>query len=451
MCPVILLTHKRLILICSLLCLSLGGVRGSADTNGVSSSDAKGSADKLFVNTNRISFSQFLTEVAAANLDYAAQKYNVPIAQAAVAAAKEFQNPTLALSGGRDVTHSGADRLSDTTGLSLTQTIETGGKRKYRILEARQLHAAASATLEDFLRNLKLDAAAAFADALALSRNAEQKKQSASFLQDLLERQRERFKSGDISDADLLQTSVEERRFHNELLATDAEASKAALALNSFLGKDKAQTLFIPEGNLELSERPFEASTLLSDALNKRPDLVALRRARDAAQSRTHEEKAKRIPNVDVGVGWNHSSSSQNSIAPAPAFNAVAVSLALPLPLWNRNKAAITTAQLTAEQAQKQVEAAELRAEVEIRQTLTMYQTAVERAQNYRSGILQNAESVLSAKRFAYQRGQSTLLDLLEAQRTANEVRTSYNEALADQAKALVELERAAFLWEINF
>jgi cobalt-zinc-cadmium efflux system outer membrane protein len=55
------------------------------------------------------------------------------------------------------------------------------------------------------------------------------------------------------------------------------------------------------------------------------------------------------------------------------------------------------------------------------------------------------------AKRFAYQRGQSPLLELLDAQRTDNEVRSSYNEALADQAKALIELERASNRREISF
>jgi outer membrane protein TolC len=43
------------------------------------------------------------------------------------------------------------------------------------------------------------------------------------------------------------------------------------------------------------------------------------------------------------------------------------------------------------------------------------------------------------------------LLELLDAQRTDNEVRASYNEALADQAKALIDLDRAAQVWEIHF
>jgi cobalt-zinc-cadmium efflux system outer membrane protein len=401
--------------------------------------------------TNEVTFAEFLEEVATANLDYAAQRYNVSIARAALAAAKEFQNPTLEVSGGRDVSHSGSQQMASTIGASLMQTIETGGKRKYRILGARQGYAAASATLEDFLRNLKLDAAAAFADALALSRSAEQKRQSAKYLRQLADTQRERQRLGDISQADMLQTQVEEQQFQNEVLSAETDAESAAIALSSFLGRNRGQTRLIPRGNLEMPEQHFEVSKLLAEALQNRPDLIGLRHARDATQSRIRQEKANRIPNVDIGPSWTHNNSSQNSIAPAPPFDTVGLAMSLPIPLWNRNRAAIESARFSAEQAQKQLEAAELKTEVQIRQAASAYRRAVERVGHYQAGILKDAGAVLEAKRFSYQKGQSTLLELLDAQRTDNEVRSSYNDALADEAKALIELERAGNVWEIHF
>ena len=401
--------------------------------------------------TNEITFGEFLTEVTAANLDYAAQRYNVSIAEAAIAAAKEFQNPILQLSGGRDVTHTGSERLPSTAGAALTQTIALGGKRKYRILAARQSYAAAAATLDGFLRNLRLDAAAAFADALALSRSAEQKSQSAGFLSHLAETQRARRRAGDISEAEMLQTQVEEQRFQNELLSTQADAENASLALSGFLGRDRGQSRLIPKGNLGIPARDFDVAALLAGALKNRADLVALRHARDAAQSNVRLEKANRVPNMDVGPSWTHNTSSQNSIAPAPEFDSVGMSFSFPLPLWNRNKAAIASARFSGEQAQKQLEAAELKAEVQIRQAFSAYRSAVERHRHYENGILKDADAVLEAKRFSYQHGQTTLLELLDAQRTDNEVRSGYNDALADHAKALIELERAAQLWEIQF
>src|SRR5262249_47431069 len=153
----------------------------------------------------------------------------------------------------------------------------------------------------------------------------------------------------------------------------------------------------------------FDLSRLVVHALQDRPDLVALRHVRDAAQSRTLEEKANRIPNLDVGVDWTHNTSSQNPISPSPEFDSVGLSVSLPIPLWNRNRAAIASARAMAEQAQKQLEAAELKTEVQIRQGVSAYQSAVERVHHYQSGILKDAEAVLEAKRFSYQHGQSSL------------------------------------------
>lgn len=428
-------------------------VTGRAETNSqvTGISTAHWVVTNSVPSTNEITFPEFLAEVAAANLDYAAQRYNVSIAQAAIAAAKEYQNPTLELNGSRDVTHSGSERMPSTYGASLVQTFELGGKRKYRILGAKQNYAAAAATLEDFLRNLKLDSAAAFADALALSRSAEQKRQSAEYLSKLAATQRERFRAGDLSQADMLQTDVEEQQFQNDLLSAQAEAENASLALSGFLGRNRGQTLLVPKGNLEIARRDFDISKLLTEALKNRSDLIALRHTRDAAQSNLRLEKANRVPNLDVGPTWTHNTSSENSISPSPEFDSFGLTFSLPIPLWNRNKAAIESARLTSEQAQKQLESGELKAELQIRQSFEGYRSAVERARRYQGDILKNADAVLEARRFSYQRGQTTLLELLDAQRTDNEVHSSYNDALAEQAKALIELERAAGVVEIMF
>jgi outer membrane protein TolC len=234
-------------------------------------------------------------------------------------------------------------------------------------------------------------------------------------------------------------------------LAAEAEADIASLALSGFLGRERGPTRLIPQGSLELAPRELEVARLLAGALEQRPDLVALRHARDAAQSGTRLAKAQRVPDVDVGVGWSHSTKSENTIAPSPEYNSLGITFSLPLPIWNRNRAGIAAAHHATEQAQKQLEAAELQTEVQLRQSHVAYHSALERVAQLRAGILKDAETVLEARRFSYQRGQTTLHELLEAQRAGAEVRLGYVEALSDAAKALIELERVAGLADIEF
>ena len=106
--------------------------------------------------TAEITFSEFLKEVAEANLDYAAQLYNVDIAKAAVAIAKEFPNPNLSLSGSRDLRFHGVYKENENGQLvnqtqpeartiGIDQPIEFFGKRKWRIkVSAGALHRPAS-------------------------------------------------------------------------------------------------------------------------------------------------------------------------------------------------------------------------------------------------------------------------------------------------------------------
>jgi cobalt-zinc-cadmium efflux system outer membrane protein len=394
--------------------------------------------------TNEITLGEFLNEVAAANLDYAAQRYNVDIAKAAVAISKEFPNPNLSLGDSRDLRYHGSQALPEPESVGIDQTIEYFGKRKWRIRTADQAYRAAAATLEDFLRNLKLDASEAFVTALATQRTLEQQRKTTDYLNQLVATQKHRFDAGDIAETDLTQSRVDELQSGSDLLNAENDAQTAQLALSTFLGRNRGQTTFILRGNLELEPQTFDLGQLIANALQNRPDLVALRHARDSTQSGVRLAKASRAPDVDVGVNYTYTTASENEIAPTPSDRMLSVSLSFPLPLWSRNKAEIETAQFTTAQAEKALQSAELKAEVQVRQAFTTYQLMQDRMKKFQTEILKGADDVLAAKRFSYEHGNSTLDDLLMAQSADNDIHRAYNSALADAAKALFELERAS-------
>src|SRR5258708_27091331 len=90
--------------------------------------------------TVELTFREFMSEVAASNLDYAAQRYNVSIAEAQLAIAKLFlPNPTVQFGYGQDVTR-GRPRDQQESKVKdggFSQTIPIGGKRGARIDAAR--------------------------------------------------------------------------------------------------------------------------------------------------------------------------------------------------------------------------------------------------------------------------------------------------------------------------
>jgi cobalt-zinc-cadmium efflux system outer membrane protein len=158
-----------------------------------------------------------------------------------------------------------------------------------------------------------------------------------------------------------------------------------------------------------------------------------------------------RVPDLDVGFTYQDNQRSHNDVAPAPAYSSIGVSLSLPLPLWNRQRGEIEAARQTALQAEVTLHALEVRARSDVRQAMARYRLANERVAQFVGGALSDAAAVYKAKLFSYEHGATNLLDVLNAQKTEDDVRLTYLDALAERAKALVAAEQAAGIWDVDF
>ncbi|MCH8523439.1 MAG: TolC family protein, partial [Balneolales bacterium] len=69
----------------------------------------------------------------------------------------------------------------------------------------------------------------------------------------------------------------------------------------------------------------------------------------------------------------------------------------------------------------------------------------------FSESIVADAERVRDAILYSYQRGEASLLEVLEAQRTLNEVYTNYYDALSDYAESLITLSTASGQWLLEF
>ncbi|HUL29850.1 MAG TPA: TolC family protein [Thermodesulfobacteriota bacterium] len=396
--------------------------------------------------SHSLSLDTFLSEVAQNNLEYAAQRYNVSIAQAQVAKAKVYPNPTLGMGSSLS-----EKDMPSTLNLGITQTFLTAGKRRAGIEVAQKNYQVAGATLEDFFRNLRAASANAFIDALAAELIVGQKRRSSEALDKLVDANEKRFRAGDLAEIDVTQSRVEALQFHSELLAAESNRQTAVIALSQFLGQRRSSETFIPAGRLDVPARTFVLSELVDEALQKRADVVAAFHFREAARASVQLAKANRFPDVDIGLTGQRTGESTNKIAPSPQFYSLGLSLSIPLPILNTFRAELDMARFSSEQAEKNWQAARLKAEVEIRQAYTRYQSSMERVAKYKGEVLRDATSVLEAKLYSYQRGHTSLLEVLNAQRQENDVYLAYYDTLTEYAKALVALEQAAGIWDVHF
>jgi outer membrane protein, heavy metal efflux system len=396
------------------------------------------------IRLRKLSLTEYLSEVAAANLDYAAQRYNVSIAKAQIAAANVSPNPTISFG----YTIANQDQPYVYSG-GVSQTIEVGGKRGRRIAVAESSYLTAAATLDDFFRTLRGTAASAFIDAVANRMIVDQKRSSYQALDRLSTTNEKRFHAGDIDQVDADQARVDALQALDDLRSSESDAAIAAVALVQLMGTPGAEVP-TPVSTLKYRVRNFALQHLLARAMQQRPDVIAARHALESARASVRLAQASRYPDLTIGVQFAQTTASTNVINPSPTFNSANFSVSVPLPLFNSYRGEYEAAVQTALQSEKSLKSVILKAEVDVRTNLRRYELANARLEPYQGAALELADKVLDGKLLSYQKGAATLLDVLVAQKAENDVHLAYIGALAERAKALVALEQAAAIWDLD-
>lgn len=391
-------------------------------------------------------YEDYLAQVGSANLELAAQRLNVPIAEAQIAVAHIFPEPVLSAGvGSIDVSNVGSPTSYN---VGLAQTIEIGGKRGSRIEVAQKAKYQASSDLDDFLRTLRANATNDFIDALRTRAVLERKTQTQAAFARLVTVNAERLRAGDIGQVAYLQSRVEAQRFRAEVLAAEGDAENARLALGLRLGNSAGA--ITPAGSLRIPNRTFDVDVLVARARTERPDLASKRYALEGARAKLKLAHANRWEDLTLNLGYQYSAPGTGAFT-QPAFSALNFGFSIPLPLARIYNGEVDGAVAATTQATLVLRQGELAVEIEVRQALSSYQAAARRVELFTGGVLADADRVAEATFYSYQRGGATLLEVLDAQRTVNEVYLDYFDALASHAKALVAVEQSAVLWDLGF
>ena len=400
-----------------------------------------------------LTFGTYLSGVGRSNLSLAAQRANVPIADAQITIARMFPDPvvTVGLSSW-DVSRVGAQN-SAAAGISVP--VEWPTKRPARVALARANREVAAAELEDFARTLRATAATAYVDALFAQRVLQHRRAGAESLQRLVATNEERQRNGAIGEIVVLQSRIEATRYHGEVVAAEGDARAARIGLIEQMGARDLRPEQLPEsvgGDLRVPPRTYLADDLIAHALPRRADLRARREAMRAASARVDLAYANRGVDVAFNLGWQYyTPGEQGSSFQAPPFHAVSAMVSVPLPLSNILNGEVRSARANQDQASLQNTAAELRVSTEIRAALARYEAARDRLGTYDPSLLADNDRLLEMARYAFDHGASRIIELLSAQRTWTETYLGYETALAEHARALIALQTAADQWDLAF
>lgn len=394
-----------------------------------------------------LSFRYYMEKVAEGNLEYAAERLNVNVSDAEVTAAKVFNDPNLSVSYFNN--QNKTLQMGEGVEVELSKTF-TFGKRSAGIALARSESELTKALLADYFRNLRADATVSYLEALKQYQLYKVKENAYETLRQLAESDSVRFTLGKIMEIDATQSRLGADILHNELVQSGADLQNAFSDLNRLMGTVSRDTLFQPEAVLRTVPRNFVMADLLATANEQRTDLVAALKNREVAARALKVARRDRNTDVDLSIAVSRNTRVHNEEAPAPPFTGVTAGIAIPLKFSNLNKGAVHAARFREQQAETQYQQAILQVQTEVMQAFRNYQSYSKQVEQYEKGMLGKAREVIDGKIYSYNRGEVSLFEVLDAQRTYYEVQAQYIETLFNQSTALVELEKSAGIWDVE-
>jgi cobalt-zinc-cadmium efflux system outer membrane protein len=249
----------------------------------------------------------------------------------------------------------------------------------------------------------------------------------------LAERQHD---AGNVTDLDF----ARERTAFAQAELDVAEAERAlALArddLNEQLGLFGPQTGWkLAEELRDLPKGEPDLARLESRAMRQRLDLAAARRTTALVRRMVALAKTYRATGV-LEIGADIHQDPDGPVVAGP-------SLAIELPIFDQRVAYIAGLESQQRQAERQLDAAAVKARAEVRRARARLLIARDMVEHYRKSVMPLRERVLAETQLQYNGMQLGLFHLVAAKREQTEAYSGYIKALAEYWSARAELERA--------
>lgn len=388
-----------------------------------------------------LTFDRYMENVKNCNIGYLAEKYNIDIAEANEKAAKVFPDPELSVEYANNQNWN--LQMGYSVDIAVEYTLELGGKRGARRAVARSEKELTAALVEDYFRNLRADATIAYLDVLRQKRITEIQRSSYEQMLALAHADSIRFSLGAITEVDARRSRLEAATMLCDVYSSECDYRDALVQLLMFQGDSGNILPDSVEGTLYFVKQEFNPADLIFIARNNRADFQAAIKSKELSQNNMRLAKANRAIDLGLSIGGSYSSTVRNEIAPAPSFKGITAGISIPLKFSNTNKGELSAARLAICKSELEYADIEQKIGSEVIQAHNRYVAGSLRAEQFESGMLEEARFILEKVIYSYERGETDILQVLNAQRTYNDIQIAYNETLHECAVAMVELQRS--------
>lgn len=315
-----------------------------------------------------------------------------------------------------------------------TQTFETAGKAARRAELAESGVDLAGTEVRAVRWRIQQEVTRSYYRALQAQTALEIVSENRLNLDRLVEYTALRVREGFSAEADLIRARLEQQTIVNAEAAAAQEFERARLELLRVVGEQNFDTDFTVAADEALVASPPPLDLLNREAMERRPDLLALRAKLAQTRAALRLAQAEARPDWDVSFGYKRTG----------GYNTMIAAVSIPLPIFNRKLGAAGQAAAEVAAIEQELTATENYIRAEIAAAHRAASGLARRIEAMRKDYLPHADDSRAIALVAYREGVNDLYKLLDAQRARNEARLLYFRAKYEFQLALAELSLAA-------
>ena len=384
-----------------------------------------------------VTLDQAIQEALAKNLNLAAEKLNINIAEAREITARLRPNPVLTVSG-QTLNLLGAKYSPDTPlgpnqlNIHTDFPLERGHKREERIALAKQDKSLVELGVREVMRQVIAAVQNAFVDVQQAKESVALAQQNLQSLQGVVTINEARLKSGDLAMVELDRSRVAALQYRTAVQQAQLQLEQAKAQLQQLMGRRVKSPNFGVADEIRrdaiVMDTPVEIARL---ARTRRPDYLADQQS----QARSRADLRLQLANgkIDYSIGTEVTRQSAWGFS----GNSLGVYFSVPLRIFNKNQGEIARAQREINLAAARVDALEMSIQTEVENAHRQYLVSKQLLTSIETEMLSKAKSVRDTTEYSYRRGEASLVEFLDAQRAFNEVNQTFNEARANYARSL--------------
>ncbi len=437
-------------LVCFLACLAMTGCVGSGlrvpksvsrlhsvdqemRSTGSNELIVRESAIKVLLEGEDIGLEELLSLAEMGSPEVQAARNDVGAAAGRLWQEELYPNPILELEA-EDIPFSDLGFTSSENKVAIVQPVIIGSRRTHAISAAAAKYDKRHLLAQHKLRHVQGEVRRNYVELLYLKQTIALHSDLHSIAKHTFEIAKARFEAKAAPESEMIRTQLDLRQLELGTRRLQRQLVSSSTQLQSLLGGSRVPVLHI-SGELRVEFPEMKVDSLRAAVREGHPAVLAARKDVEAADRRVDQTKAARIPDTEIRLAYGRNAATDEDI--------VDVGIGLPLPLFNRGQGSILESRHLAAKARRDTESLVNTLLAQLAATYAAYMTAQDEVTTLQGKIIPDAERAFSQAEIGYQAGKTTLMDLLDSQRTLVNVRLSALESLKDMNEA------RALLWKI--